>query len=956
MRRGLLILIICFSSLFVSSQQRIDSLISIHQNNKSRDSSYVTALNNLTREYLNSNHELAQTLNLEALKLADSIEYQTGKVWATVNRGNIFWFAGMYDAALNSYLRAVQLTEEDMALPKLALYNNIGEVFKRKNQFDSALVYLNLARDIAQRDLPEQEVLLLYNIGELYLKTQNLPQAEAYISASVKKISATTTPRHKAYAWFGKGELASKQGELSEAIIFHLRSYEIRKQNQDIAGQINSLNRLAELHIKFTNVQKANQLISRSLTLADSIKNKNFISQTYLVKSNLLNATGQHKEANEWLMRHFSMKDSVDQMDFTDQVDRIKSTLNAEIKEKNFELLEEKQLLQNEVIKRQTWIIISVSILAIVLLVFFMNYRENLRREKEHSDSLNDLNSVILTKNQKIEQINASLDHKLIHATKLLYESQKISKIDSWEYNFESGSVQWTGDRFDELGMTDNLEHPVNPLIMGYITRQSYDRVADRLKSSTKEGLIFEEDVKIEQEEGKHRFFRFRYFVDRSDDQSIRAYGSSQEVTDLVKTEEKEKAIISSLFDLSRSANLSLVTYDFEQFIEHLLKESSEIMEVLGAIFWTYDESHGTLKCLKAYGVSGVEPGIELGMQKYPKYFQRLMDYRSTPVTDLSKDEITTLLNAYFYQNLGVKSLLDSNVEIEGELVGLFSVVHNGPKTWSYSDQRYVGSLTDIISSAYSTNLKKQLEREKGDLIKTLLKRNENLEELTYVITHHLRGPLTRIIGLSQLYSDPQSKGIEEEIINRINKSSIELDQVIKDLIEIIKYSDEETSMEEIPLKEIVTETLTEVGAEWPAIQTDTKISIHKNIKVYGNTSQVKNIMYALISNAFKFRRIDKSLEIRIDARRAAGMIQVAVADNGRGIDLTKFDQKIFKMYQRFHVDIPGTGIGLFIVKNLIEAMGGHIDVSSKPMDGTVFTVALPDHAPMSISKMNLTA
>lgn len=954
-RRGCLILIFALFCFLASAQQLLDSLKFIYENETKRDSTFVMVLNDLTMEYLNSNQKEAQDLIIEAMDLSDSLNYQEGMFWATINKGNSFWFAGMYDAALNSFFRAAQLTNEKMIFPRLAVYNNIGEVFKRKNQFDSALVYLNLAKDMASdEDLLSEQVLLLYNISELYLKIDELQQAEHYIEQSVSKISPSTNPRYEAYAWYGKGEVAERRGDIQAAIGFHQKSYGIRKEVNDVPGQINSLNKLAAIFMEQGKMSQADQLVNESLQLSEFTGNKNFMSQTFLVKADYMKAIGNFKEANEWLMKHFSMKDSVDQSAFADQVERIKVALNAEIKEKNFELLEEKQQLQNEVIKRQTWIILTISLLAIVLLIFFINYRKSLQREKEQSDSLNELNNIILAKNKKIEQINAALDQKLIHATKLLYESQKISKIDSWEYNFETGEVQWTGDRFEELGMTGDLEYLVNPLIIGYITRQSFDRVANMLKSSTKEGLIFEEDVKIDQGTDLPHFFRFRYFVDRGEDHSIRAYGSSQEITDLVKTEEKEKAIISSLFELSRSANLSMVTYDFEQFVEHLLKESAKIMEVMGAIFWLYDETEGRLKCLKTQGVSGVDPGMELSMKEYPKYFQRLLDYRSTPVSDLTEDENTALLNAYFYQSHGVRSLLDSKVEIEGELVGVFSVVHDEPKSWTYSDQRYVGSLTDIISSAYSTSLKKQLEREKGDLIKKLLKRNENLEELTYVISHHLRGPLTRIIGLSNLYEDPQSKSIQEEIMSRINKSSLELDQVIKDLIEIIKYSDEQTPREEIPMYNLVSETLHEVGKEWPNIIANTHISINKDIKVYGNSSQVKNILYALISNAFKFRRMDRSLELRVDARRATGMIQLSIADNGRGIDLTKFDDKIFKMYQRFHTDIPGTGIGLFIVKSMIESMGGRIDVSSLPMDGTVFTLELPDHAPMSLSKMNL--
>ncbi len=893
---------------------------------------------------------------IEAMRLSDSLNYKTGMFWATVNRGNTFWFAGMYDAALNWFLRARQMTDPKMIFPRLAVYNNIGEVFKRKNQFDSALVYLDLAKELAKdQNLHSEEVLLLYNISELFLKMGDLKMAEDYITQSVAKISSSTNPRYEAYAWFGKAEIAEQKGQLQESIEYHHQAYSIRMKSNDVAGQVTSLNKLAEIYMDLGDFVRSNKFITESLSISESSENKNYMSQSYLVKADFMKRTNKHEEANQWLMKHFSMKESLDQTAFTEQVERIKEALSAEIREKDYQLLEQGRNTQHEVIKRQNWVIISISILAIVLFVFFFTYRKSLRRQKNQSDSLNELNNIILRKNRKIEQINAALDHKLMHATKLLYESQKITRIDSWEYDFHANNVKWTGDVFDELGMTEGLEHLVEPLITDYILNESYGRVAAILKSSTKEGLIFEEDVKIDIENGHAKFFRFRYFVDRSEDNAIRAFGSSQEITDLVKTEEKEKAIIRSLFDLSRSANLSLVTYDFKQFVEHLLKESSITLEVMGAIFWMYDEAAGKLKCLKVYGVDGIDPGAELSLKEYPKYFNRLLDYRSTPVSDLLEDEKTALLNTYFYQQHGVRSILDSKVEIEGNLIGLFTVVHNDTKSWTYSDQRYVGSLTDIIASAYSTSLKKQLEREKGDLIKKLLKRNENLEELTYVISHHLRGPLTRIIGLSNLYNDPQSEGIQSEIMNRINTSSLELDQVIRDLIEIVKYTDEQTLAEEIPLSELVETTLKEVHGEWSSVECRMKVAIAKNIRTYGNVSQIQNILYALISNTFKFRRMDRTLELRIDARRTSGMIQVSIADNGRGIDLSRFDSKIFKMYQRFHTDVPGTGIGLFITKNLVEAMGGHISVSSLPTDGTVFTIDLPDHAPMSISKMNLT-
>lgn len=949
-------MIICLASLSIPgfSQRLIDSLEFIYENQEIKDTSYVQVLNDLTLEYLHANRAGAQDMILEAMRLSDSLNYKTGKFWATVNRGNTFWFAGMYDAALNWFLRARQMTDDQMTFPRLAIYNNIGEVFKRKSQFDSALVYLNLAKDIAKdQNLHSEEVLLLYNISELYLKINNLELAEDFISRSVSRISSATNPRYEAYAWFGKGEIAERKGQLEDAIEYHLKAHSIRKEANDIAGQVTSLNKLAKIYMNMGDFTHADQFIAESLSLSESSRNQNYMSQTYLVKAEFMKETRKLEEANEWLMKHFSMKESLDQTAFTDQVERIKEALNAEIKEKDFQLLEQQQNTQYEVIKRQTWIIISISVLAIVLLVFFLNYRKSLKSEKHHSDALNELNNIIINKNKKIKQINATLDHQLINTTKLLFESQKIAKIGSWEYNLETGEVLWTDETYQKLGLASEEEESYIELIKEHVSEESVERVDQAKNLPGKDGLISEETIRLQLENGQEKFFRIRHFAEGSEGTIVRAYGSSQDITDLVKTEENEKAVIQALLNLSQHANL--LDHDFEDFLELLLKQATELLEVVGAIFWIYDEQNKFLQCVKVHGVAQLQPGDQLGTADFPKYFEEVQKNRTLPVTDLGAHKSTQILNAQFYQKIGIQSMLDSKLEIDGKWIGLFSVVHDLPRKWTYSDQRFVGSLTDIITTAYSTSLKKKLEREKGDLIKKLLKRNENLEELTYVISHHLRGPLTRIIGLSDLYNDPQSKGIEDEIMKRINQSSHELDQVMKDLIEIIKYSDEQTLTEEILLKDIIEATLKEVRSEWPKVKTDIQISIAKGISVFGNTSQIQNILYALISNAYKFRNKDRELEIRIDARKVSGMIQIAIADNGMGIDLTRFDNKIFKMYQRFHTDIPGMGIGLFITKNLVEAMGGRIDVNSLPMDGTVFTVELPDHAPLSISNMKLT-
>jgi signal transduction histidine kinase len=107
--------------------------------------------------------------------------------------------------------------------------------------------------------------------------------------------------------------------------------------------------------------------------------------------------------------------------------------------------------------------------------------------------------------------------------------------------------------------------------------------------------------------------------------------------------------------------------------------------------------------------------------------------------------------------------------------------------------------------------------------------------------------------------------------------------------------------------------------------------------------SYALSIGYNLLANAIKYRSPDRDLHIAVRSYRAGSFICLLVQDNGRGIDLVKNRHKLFGMYQRFHQQIEGKGLGLHLVKTQIEAVGGSIAVESEPGKGTAFKVLFPE-------------
>jgi signal transduction histidine kinase len=110
----------------------------------------------------------------------------------------------------------------------------------------------------------------------------------------------------------------------------------------------------------------------------------------------------------------------------------------------------------------------------------------------------------------------------------------------------------------------------------------------------------------------------------------------------------------------------------------------------------------------------------------------------------------------------------------------------------------------------------------------------------------------------------------------------------------------------------------------------------------YGLKNYLFSIFYNLIVNSIKFKQPGKYTIIRIKSQVIKDKLVLTFKDNGRGIDLSRHAGKVFTLYARFHRDIEGKGMGLFIVKTQVEALGGRINIQSSPGVGTEFTIEFP--------------
>jgi signal transduction histidine kinase len=224
-----------------------------------------------------------------------------------------------------------------------------------------------------------------------------------------------------------------------------------------------------------------------------------------------------------------------------------------------------------------------------------------------------------------------------------------------------------------------------------------------------------------------------------------------------------------------------------------------------------------------------------------------------------------------------------------------------------------------------------------------LVHRTNRIEQFAYMISHNLRAPIARLLGLTNIFKSATSEEERNDLINKTNLSASELDQVVKDLsgiMQIHRLSTEvfsEVNFENVlkKVKQILETEIRETRAEF-------QISFNKK-SFYSLPPYIDNIFYNLISNSIKYRHSQRSPIISIKSNLIENVIVLEFSDNGLGLDKNAYKENIFGLYKRVHFHVEGRGIGLYLVKSQIEMLGGTIEVHSEVDNGTTFRINLPN-------------
>ncbi|HXA01155.1 MAG TPA: ATP-binding protein, partial [Cytophagaceae bacterium] len=257
---------------------------------------------------------------------------------------------------------------------------------------------------------------------------------------------------------------------------------------------------------------------------------------------------------------------------------------------------------------------------------------------------------------------------------------------------------------------------------------------------------------------------------------------------------------------------------------------------------------------------------------------------------------------------------------------------------YDISEQKAVEEQLNLLNQQLEERVRKRTSELQENMMK-MQKINNDLDNFIYTASHDLKAPISNIEGLMiALFSEIPDNDSTHQIRKMLEASIERFKTTITDLTEITKVQKgliediQEVDLAEMN-EEINGDMKDDIMRTGAIILTDFKIPTIRFSK-----KNLRSIVYNLLSNAIKYRSPDKIAKIKISSEDAGKYVLFKVSDNGLGIS-EENKGKVFGMFKRFHDHVEGTGIGLYIVKRIVDNAGGRIEVESTIGKGSTFNI-----------------
>jgi PAS domain S-box-containing protein len=503
------------------------------------------------------------------------------------------------------------------------------------------------------------------------------------------------------------------------------------------------------------------------------------------------------------------------------------------------------------------------------------------------------------------EKNNKSVFEKLQITNNEILESNErydiVAKATSdtiWDWKIEDDSFLWNkgiqgvfGYKKEEVGKTSKWWferiHPEDSLKMSV-------KLYSFLEQKTEK---WQDEYRFQCADGSYKYvFDRGFLVKDKDGKPIRMIGAIQDVTKQ-KEEEQRLRLLETVITQTKDAVMITDIDTTQNVIPNIIFVNSAFTDMTG---YTAEEVIGKSPIMFI--------GAKSDMLEFDKLKTAIQEYRECFVETINYKKN----GEEFWNNFSMIPVTDKD-----------------------------GEHSHWISIQRDVTEEKNKEKEREQLIRELTQNNKDLKQFSYITSHNLRAPLSNLTGLLNLVEDMDIEDPElKEIITGFTKSTHLLNETINDLVKVVIIKDNPSiHKEKVLIKEIFENVFNQlsflIGLHKPILKIDLEEVSILNI----NKSYLESIFLNLLTNAIKYRSENRQLKVNISSKVEDDNLVLTFKDNGVGIDLVRNRDKIFGLYQRFHNHPDSKGLGLYLVKSQVEAMGGTINVESTVGKGTTFTI-----------------
>lgn len=376
---------------------------------------------------------------------------------------------------------------------------------------------------------------------------------------------------------------------------------------------------------------------------------------------------------------------------------------------------------------------------------------------------------------------------------------------------------------------------------------------------------------------------------------------------------------------------------------ERSLKESERHLIKLSADLKVSEERF-------AMALSGTRAGVYEWKLKtnsiyVSSYWKNLLGFEDTELTELTIDQIVSFIHPEDLERTSksIQDHLQDHIPYQNELR---IRKKQGEYKWfldsGVSKLDEDGNPSVVIGSIIDIDERKKAEKELAVKNIQLAKTNEELDRFVYSASHDMRAPLTSMMGLINLSERANPSEEMKSYLEWMMRCVATMEGFIREVTDYSRNARLDFLFTDLHIHNFISETTKNLAYTVIDKKVRVEINVMRDLTVKTDSGRLKIVLNNLISNAYKYHRYDQDDPyIYINAEQKEDNLIISITDNGSGIP-EKHLPKIFDMFYRASENSQGSGLGLYIVKEALQKLGGTISVVSELQKGSSFTVSIP--------------